>query len=61
MKGSIWRQCGRKKRYRNEHDANIYRKSFERERGQKLDYYWCSFCNGFHLTSRIFDVEEYIV
>jgi hypothetical protein len=25
---------------------------FERERGTKLDYYWCNYCNGFHLTSK---------
>jgi len=24
---------------------------YERERGKKLDYYWCHFCGGFHLTS----------
>ena len=47
-----WRQCGRKKRYRDEHTANHFRKMFEQERGKKLDYYWCRYCNGFHLTSR---------
>ena len=52
MTYSEWRQCGRKKRYRDEHTANLYRKMFERERGKKLDYYWCYFCKGFHLTSQ---------
>ena len=52
MKYYIWRQCGRKKRYKNEHDANYFRKLFEKEREKKLDYYWCEFCNGYHLTSR---------
>ena len=46
-----WRQCGRKKRYKDEHTANKYRKLFEKERGKKLDYYWCTYCNGYHLTS----------
>ncbi len=47
-----WRQCGRKKRYRDEHTVNLFRKMFEKERGTKLDYYWCNYCNGFHLTSK---------
>ncbi len=53
MTYSVWRQCGRKRRYRDEHTANMYRKMFERERGKKLDYYWCNYCNGFHLTSKV--------
>ena len=48
-----WKQCGRKKRYRDEHEANRYRKIFEQERGKKLDYYWCTYCKGFHLTSSV--------
>ena len=24
---------------------------YERKRGKKLDYYWYSYCKGFHLTS----------
>jgi len=47
----IWTQCKSKSRYRDEHLANIYRKKYEKERGKKLDYYWCHYCNGFHLTS----------
>ncbi len=26
------------------------RKIFEEERGKKLDYYWCRYCKGYHLT-----------
>ena len=55
----IWRQCGSKKRYRDEHAANKYRKIFERERGKKLDYYWCEYCKGFHLTSKESYLENY--
>lgn len=54
----VWWQCGRKKRYRDEHEANINRKRCEQMRGKKLDYYWCGFCKGFHLTS---NVEEAVV
>lgn len=46
-----WKQCKSKKRYKDEHAANKYRKIFESERGTKLDYYWCCYCNGYHLTS----------
>lgn len=56
MSNSTWRQCGRKMRYRDEHTANYYRRKCEMQRGQKLDYYWCGYCNGFHLTS--LDTEE---
>ena len=58
MKKSIWRQCTGKRRYRDEHTVNYYRRVCERERGKKLDYYWCKYCNGFHLTSKEF-VWEY--
>lgn len=63
MNKSIWRQCKRKIRYRDEHTANLYRRKFEQERGKKLDYYWCPHCNGFHLTSVVynntyFDLED---
>lgn len=51
MRKSIWRQCKSKNRYRNEHEVNLYRKMYERERGKKLDYYYCVYCKGFHLTS----------
>ena len=51
MKKSIWRQCTSKKRYKDEHTANHYRKMYQRERGKQLDYYWCAYCNGYHLTS----------
>ncbi len=51
MKKNIWKQCKSKKRYRNEHDVNQYRKKYERERGIKLDYYYCVHCKGYHLTS----------
>ena len=59
MNKSIWRQCKRKNRYRDEHTANLYRRKFEQERGKKLDYYWCPYCNGFHLTSVEIKIKDY--
>ena len=61
MKKSIWRQCTSKKRYGDEHKSNHYRKMFERQRGKKLDYYWCVYCKGYHLTSREGNLEDYFV
>lgn len=51
MKKSIWKQCKSKNRYRNEHEVNQYRKMYEEKRGKELDYYWCVYCKGYHLTS----------
>ncbi len=59
MTYQVWRQCGRKKRYRDEHTVNFYRKIFERERGKKLFYYWCEHCKGFHLTKTEFYLDYY--
>lgn len=58
MTKSIWRQCKRKRRYRDEHAANYFRRIYEQKRGKKLDYYWCPYCNGFHLTSAKFWMED---
>lgn len=54
MSYSIWRQCKSKRRYRDEHTVNYYKKRCQRARGQELAYYWCHVCNGFHLTSSTF-------
>lgn len=60
MENSIWKQCKSKKRYRDEHFANYYRRIFEQERGVKLDYYWCPYCKGFHLTSSEFVFNRFV-
>ena len=52
MAMNIWRTCKSKKRYRDEHNANIFRRKHEIQYGMRLDYYWCPYCNGFHLTSK---------
>ena len=59
MDKSIWRQRKRKNRYRDEHMANSYRRKFEQERGKQLDYSWCPYCNGFHLTSVEIKIKDY--
>ena len=59
MSISTWRQCKRKKRYRDEHQVNYYKKLCERARGIKLDYYWCAYCNGYHLTSSESFLEKF--
>ena len=59
MTKKVWMQCGRKRRYRDEHTVNQYRKIFEKSRGKKLDYYWCVYCNGYHLTSSESFMEKF--
>lgn len=54
-----WNQCRKKNRYRDEHTANLIRRKCEHERGVRLDYYWCAYCNGYHLTSEEFRPEGY--
>ena len=36
MDKSIWRQCKRKNRYRDEHTANLYRRKYEQERDKEF-------------------------
>lgn len=60
MSKDAWKQCGSKNRYRDEHMANHYRKLFEKQRGKKLDYYWCKYCNSYHLTSLIEDTKALV-
>ena len=59
MSWNLWNQCKRKKRYRDEYQASYYCKLFWKERGTKLDFYWCRYCEGFHLTSST-DTPDYI-
>ena len=44
-------QCGKKTRYRSEHEARIYANNAETRRGVKLRVYGpCPVCNGWHIT-----------
>lgn len=57
MSNYVWKQCGSKRRYRDAHMANTFMRKYENERGKKLDYYWCRYCKGFHLTSMELDLK----
>ena len=50
-RGKVFRQCKSKKRYRDEKQARAVMKRRSREVGY-LDYYYCVYCNGWHLTSK---------
>ena len=58
-KNRTWKSCGSKRRYRDEHTANQYRKKYELQRGVKLDYYYCQNCKGYHLTSTPVNYARY--
>ena len=46
-----YRQCGKKVRYRSEHEARVHANNAETKRGVKLRVYGpCPVCNGWHIT-----------
>lgn len=51
IKGMVYRQCGKKTRYKDESAVRAVKKKCEAARGEKLDWYYCSYCKGYHLTS----------
>lgn len=51
-KSSLYRQCKSKKRYKDEHQVGQMMKKRQRVTDAKLDYYYCVYCKGFHLTSK---------
>lgn len=50
---NIGKMCRTKKRYRNEHEVRRIIKLCEKSRNKRLDFYYCQYCNGYHITSRI--------
>ena len=42
-----------KRRYRDEHEARQAIKSCQKSRDVALDFYYCDFCKGYHLTKRM--------
>lgn len=42
--------CRKKKRYSSEHEALRTAKKCTKERGTKLDVYYCNHCKGYHIT-----------
>jgi hypothetical protein len=53
MKRSEWEACGKKARYSSQHEARQIANNCERARpGTKLRVYFCSVCEGWHITSK---------
>lgn len=52
QQGKEWRSCGKKKRYRDEKAAREMIRKIHGKRDTYLDYYYCTYCNGYHLTSK---------
>lgn len=47
-------QCGKKTRYRSEHEARVHANNAETRRGVKLRVYGpCPVCNGWHITKNV--------
>ena len=53
-----YRQCGKKRRYRSEHDARLSANNGMTKRGTPLRVYRCPICNGWHITKRNADQEQ---
>lgn len=56
-KSLLYTSCRKKVRYRTEGEVSKARHKCERTRGVKLEYYFCPYCEGFHLTSNISDID----
>ncbi len=53
MKRAEWTSCGKKKRYASQHEARQIANNCEHARpGTKLRVYFCSVCEGWHITSK---------
>lgn len=49
-----YRQCGKKVRYKSEHEARVHANNAETKRGVKLRVYGpCPVCNGWHITKNV--------
>jgi len=52
--GQLWSECEKKHRYPNELEAQHVIKARIANGGHdRLRYYECRFCNGFHLTKQV--------
>lgn len=50
---SRWHSCGRKQRYRDEaHARAVAQRQDVQQRAGQLRAYFCSACNGWHLTKQ---------
>jgi hypothetical protein len=53
-RGSVWRQCASKQRYRTEGDALAMAALVVRRRGTQMRAYQCEMCHGgWHLTKQV--------
>ena len=49
-----YRQCGKKVRYKSEHEARVHANNAETKRNVKLRVYGpCPVCNGWHITKNV--------
>lgn len=49
-----YRQCGKKVRYKSEHEARVHANNAETKRDVKLRVYGpCPVCNGWHITKNV--------
>ena len=49
-----YRQCGKKVRYKSEHEARVHANNAETKRSVKLRVYGpCPVCNGWHITKNV--------
>ena len=50
-----YRQCGKKVRYKSEHEARVHANNAETKRGVKLRVYGpCPVCGGWHITKNTY-------
>lgn len=52
-KSVVYRTCKKKIRYRTHGEARHAITKCHEQRSTELDYYYCSLCDGYHLTHRI--------
>lgn len=53
QKHSEYMSCKRKTRYRTSGEAQHMCSRIFKSTGKQMDYYYCDFCRGYHLTSRL--------
>lgn len=51
-RGKVYWECARKSRYRTGNDASRAAKKMEMRYGTKMYYYYCRYCEGYHLTKK---------
>lgn len=57
--GHYENSCARKKRFPDRESASLSQGA--KQEGRLLNYYACSYCDGFHVTSKPASVPDYLV